>query len=47
MQRLRAATLALVGLSITQDGRWDDGEAVVSLDPAFIGMAINAADDLP
>jgi len=46
-QRHRAATLALIGLSITQHGRWDGGEAVVSLDPAFIGMAINAADDLP
>jgi hypothetical protein len=45
--RSRAAALALIGLSITEGGRWEADEVVVDLDPNLIGMAINAADDLP
>ena len=46
-QRHRAATLALIGLSITNDGEWTDDEVEVPLDPSFIGIAVDAADDLP
>ncbi len=45
--RLRAATLALIGLSVTERGRWEDDEVVVELDPAFIGSAVEAADHKP
>ena len=45
--RHHAGTLALIGLAITQAGRWDGDQMVVKLDPAFIGMAITAADDQP
>jgi hypothetical protein len=43
----RAATLALIGLSITNGGRWDEEGVEVELDPTFIGLAVDAADDLP
>ena len=46
-RRHRAAPLALVGLSITQRGRWEGDEVVVELDPVFIGNAVDAAGDLP
>lgn len=42
--RHRAGTLALIGLAITQHGRREGDQVVVELDPAFIGMAIAAAD---
>ena len=45
--RSRAATLALIGLTITERGHWTDDEVVVALDPVFIGNAVEAADDLP
>jgi hypothetical protein len=47
VQRRRAATLALIGLAITNAGRWDGDEVVVELHPVFIGVAMDAADDLP
>jgi len=47
IERRRAATLALIGLSITEGGRWDDTEVVVDLDPEDVGMAMEAVDDLP
>lgn len=47
VQRHRAATLALIGLSITELGRWEGDEVVVQLSPAFLGVAIDAADDVP
>jgi hypothetical protein len=43
--RYHAATLALIGLALTQDGRWHGDQAIVELDSAFIGIAIAAADD--
>jgi hypothetical protein len=46
-QRHRAATLSLIGLTITECGRWRDDEVLVELDPVFIGLAVDAADDLP
>jgi len=46
-QRNHAGTLALIGLSITERGRWEGDEVVVELDPVFIGNAVDAADDLP
>jgi hypothetical protein len=46
-RRLLAGTLALIGLSITERGRWEGDEVVVEIDPAFIGSAVNAADRLP
>lgn len=46
-QRHRAATLSLIGLSISERGRWEDAEVIVELDPTFIGLAVDAADDLP
>jgi hypothetical protein len=47
VERHRAGTLALIGLSITERGRWQDDEVVVELDPVFVGLAVDAADDLP
>jgi hypothetical protein len=46
LQRHRAATLALVGLSIAEHGRWDGDEVAVELSPVFVGDAVQAADDL-
>ncbi len=43
-QRQRAGTLALIGLSITERGRWEGDNVVVELDPVFIGHAVEAAD---
>jgi len=45
--RSRAASLALIGLTISGHGRWVGDEVVVALDPVFIGNAVEAADDLP
>lgn len=45
--RYRAAALSLIGLSITERGRWEGDEVIVALDPVFIGNAVDAADDLP
>ena len=44
--RSRAASLSLIGLAISERGRWTDNEVVVGLDPLFIGHAVEAADDL-
>jgi hypothetical protein len=46
VERQRAGTLALIGLSITDRGRWEGDDVVVELDPVFVGLAIDAADDL-
>jgi hypothetical protein len=43
----RAAALSLIGLSITERGRWEGEEVLVALDPVLIGNAVDAADDLP
>jgi hypothetical protein len=45
--RYRAGTLGLIWLSISELGRWDGDEVVVELSPDLIGMALDAADDLP
>ena len=45
-QRHRAATLALIGLSIQNSGRWEDEHVVVDLSANLIGVAVDAADDL-
>jgi hypothetical protein len=45
--RHRAGTLGLIGLSIVERGRPDGDEVVVWLGPDLIGVAIDAADDLP
>lgn len=47
VQRHRAGTLGLIGLTITERGKWTRDEVVVDLDPVFIGLAVDAADDLP
>jgi hypothetical protein len=47
IQRHRAATLALIGLSIVNGGRWETDEVVVELSPDLIGVAVDASDDLP
>jgi hypothetical protein len=47
VQRHRAATLSLIGLSITNCGRWESDAVVVELSPDLIGNAVNASDDLP
>lgn len=44
--RHRAGTLALIGLSVAEGGRWEADEVIVELDPLFIGLAIDAADDV-
>lgn len=43
--RDRAATLSLIGPSITDEGVWEGDEVVVDLDAWFIGNALQAADD--
>ena len=45
--RSRAASLSLIGLAISEHGRWTDDDVVVALHPVFIGNAVEAADDLP
>lgn len=47
VQRHRAATLSLIGLSITNCGRWEGDAVVVKLSPDLIGNAVSASDDLP
>src|SRR5579859_2012518 len=47
LQRHRAGTLGLIGLTIAERGKWTSAEVVVHLDPVFIGLAVDAADDLP
>lgn len=46
-QRHRAATLALIGLSVMNRGTWHGDEVVVPVSPELIGVAIDASDDLP
>jgi hypothetical protein len=43
--RLRAATLALIGLSIETGGMWDENEVVVDLEAWYITDAYGAADE--
>lgn len=47
VQRHRAGTLGLIGLSIVNGGRWEGDEVVVGLSPDLIGVAVDASDDLP
>lgn len=47
VQRQRAATLALIGLAVSDQGRVEGNDVVVGLHPVFIGVAVDAADDLP
>jgi hypothetical protein len=46
VQRSRAASFSLIGLSIAERGRWDGDEVVVDLSAGFVADAINASDDL-
>jgi hypothetical protein len=41
--RDHAAELALIGLAISQSGRWDGDEVVVELDVAAAGAAVRAS----
>jgi hypothetical protein len=43
--RDKAATLALIGLAITESGRHDGAEVVVRLSADLVGGAVAAADD--
>lgn len=45
--RHRAGALALIGLAVEERGRTDGGEVVVDLHPDVIGIAVDAADELP
>ncbi len=47
VHRHRAGTLGLIGLSICERGRWDGNEVIVELSPDLIGVAVDAADDVP
>ena len=47
VQRHRAATFSLIGLSVAERGRWEGDEVVVELSTHFIADAVNASDDLP
>jgi hypothetical protein len=47
VQRQRAGTLGLIGLSIKELGRVEGDEVIVDLSPDLIGVALDAADDLP
>jgi hypothetical protein len=44
--RRRAAALALIGLEITERGRWVNDEVFVDLSPTLVGIASDAWDDL-
>jgi hypothetical protein len=46
-QRHHAGALALIGLSITERGRFEGDEVVVDLSPDLIGEAFIAWDELP
>ncbi|MFI5685407.1 hypothetical protein [Streptomyces sp. NPDC051636] len=41
--RDQAAELALIGLAISQRGRWEDEELVIDLDVASVGAALRAS----
>jgi hypothetical protein len=43
--RLKAATLALIGLAITESSQHDGAEVVVRLAADLVGGAVSAADD--
>ena len=43
--RLRAGTLALIGLAIEEGGTWDDDGVIVEIDAWHLGGAFDAADD--
>jgi len=43
--RTRAGTLALIGLSVEQNGRLEGEEVVVDLAAWHVGLALEAADD--
>jgi hypothetical protein len=47
VERHRAGTLGLIGLSIANGGRWEADEVVVELDPTLIGVALDASEYLP
>ena len=47
IERHRAGTLALIGLAVSERGRTDGGEVVVRLSPDLVGLAIDAAHDVP
>lgn len=47
VERHRAGTLGLMGLSIINGGRWEADEVVVELGPELIGSALDASDYLP
>ncbi|HWD80561.1 MAG TPA: hypothetical protein VG497_16820 [Kribbella sp.] len=48
VRRHRAGTLALIGLTIAERGQRDaDGNTVVDLSPELVGVAMDAADELP
>jgi hypothetical protein len=47
LERHRAGTLALIGLGITERGRWDGDDVIVELGTGLIALAIDASDDLP
>lgn len=40
----RSATLALIGLTIENEGVWHDGHVEVELDPWHLGLALEASD---
>jgi len=45
--RHRAATFSLIGLEISERGRWDGDEVLIALDAGLISAAVDASDDLP
>jgi hypothetical protein len=47
LARHRAGSLALIGLAVTEGGRWEPDAVVVSLNAGLIALAVEAADDLP
>jgi hypothetical protein len=47
VQRHRAASFSLIGLSVAERGRWEGEEVVVDLSPHYIADAVNPSEDLP
>jgi hypothetical protein len=47
LQRLRAGTLALIGLAVRERGRREGDDVVVELGADLIALSVDAADDVP
>lgn len=47
LERVRAGTLALIGVAVRERGRREGDDVVVELGAELIALAVDAADDVP